>query len=378
MSQIAVFHPNLRSMGGGERVCAEVLEALDDVHDVTLFTLKNPGLSKINEFYDTEISNININTVGVLGTVMNSFDTVVEDLTGRSTIILQRALLKRIVDEFDFDLIISTNGEFSFHTPAVQYIHYPHAARLRDGSALGYYDRFCHTIEGYNEDVINNTVLLANSKWTARKISEYYDSNPEVVYPPVNTDAFHTSSWSEKEPGFVSIGRLIPEKNIRRNIEIIKKLRKEGYDVHLHIVGTINKHHRAYGQEIRQLCDQVDYLIFEGELSRDELIRLISKHRYGIHGREPEHFGIVVAEFVAGGALPFVPNCGGQSEIIGGQSELLYNSPREAVSKISFLIENEEKAEEVRQKIPDVKENFGRDRFRQKITQIVEHKLNSL
>jgi glycosyltransferase involved in cell wall biosynthesis len=55
-----------------------------------------------------------------------------------------------------------------------------------------------------------------------------------------------------------------------------------------------------------------------------------------------EHFGIAVGEMVCAGCVVFVPNGGGQREVIGNQPALLYDSPADAVEKIAAVLADDD------------------------------------
>ena len=69
------------------------------------------------------------------------------------------------------------------------------------------------------------------------------------------------------------------------------------------------------------------------DLSREDLVTLMSRNRYGIHGMVGEHFGIAVAELVQAGCVTFVHDVGGPVEIVGPHSSLLYTSEPDGVEK---------------------------------------------
>ncbi|WP_222915013.1 hypothetical protein [Natrinema sp. SYSU A 869] len=54
MAEIGVVHMDLMSKGGGEAVNMNVLEALQDDHDVTLLTLTDPDLDELNAYFNTD------------------------------------------------------------------------------------------------------------------------------------------------------------------------------------------------------------------------------------------------------------------------------------------------------------------------------------
>ncbi len=196
-------------------------------------------------------------------------------------------------------------------------------------------------IEDKNKNVINKK-YLGDSKWTCDMLELQDDLKSELVYPPVQVSRIQKEqrNWTDRENGFVCLGRIVQSKNILRNISIIEELRKQGYGVHLHIVGFAGD--TNYRFKIEERIKVLDYIYFEGELSYEKMIRIIGRHRYGIHGQDFEHFGIVVAEMVAGGVIPFVPDSGGQVEIVNNLDLLIYGNRTEAVQKIKTVLDDEE------------------------------------
>ena len=75
-------------------------------------------------------------------------------------------------------------------------------------------------------------------------------------------------------------------------------------------------------------------------VSRSELVDSVARVRYGIHGMDDEHYGMAVAELLQAGCIPFVPDSGGQVEIVGVAPALRYANEEEAVRKIACVIGN--------------------------------------
>jgi len=65
----------------------------------------------------------------------------------------------------------------------------------------------------------------------------------------------------------------------------------------------------------------------------------MARHEFGINGCEREAFGIAVAELVKAGCLTFVPNGGGQTEIVDHPS-LTFENDDDAIQKIVSVLEN--------------------------------------
>jgi hypothetical protein len=65
----------------------------------------------------------------------------------------------------------------------------------------------------------------------------------------------------------------------------------------------------------------------------------MARHKFGINGCESEAFGIAVAELVKAGCLTFVPNGGGQTEIVDHPS-LTFENDDDAIHKIVSALES--------------------------------------
>ena len=110
----------------------------------------------------------------------------------------------------------------------------------------------------------------------------------------------------------------------------------------------------------------------EYEMTLLELVRRICSHRYGIHGMPGEHFGMSVAEMLTGGCIVFVPDGGGQTEIVGACAELRYLGPDDAVRKIHAVLSSADEQERLRACLAPRRELFSVERFTHRIREIVD------
>ncbi|WP_433632028.1 glycosyltransferase family 4 protein [Halomicrococcus sp. NG-SE-24] len=374
MAKIAVVHPDFAVKGGAESVSLNVLEALQDDHDVTLFTTATPDFEELNQYYNTEIKQLTVS----VPTTNRLLNTVTEDKIG----LFKYAVLNRCVQDAveSFDLVIGTYNEFGTANQFLLYIHHPlyaepeYALDARTQStARSLYKQLCQRVASVTPKQLQSGRILTNSDWIGELVADEYDVQPTTVYPPVNAEAFATPPLSDQEPGFVSIGRFAPDKKILRNIEIVVRLRELGHAVHLHLIGP--DHMSEYQQKVEEVASKYDYIHIENELSHDELTQMVSSHRYGLHGKPNEHFGMVVAEMVAGNTLPFIPDSGGQPEIVNRRSELLYTSVSDAVEKIDAVLSDPELEQKLRDSLPPIGDRFGRTRFREEVQEIVSQEV---
>lgn len=375
MARIAVAHADLMAKGGGEGVCANVLEALQDDHEVTLLTLTDPDLPELNDYFRTEVRDVRVRTPEYVEEFLDWLENPRYNL--------RNALLNRFVASRReaFDLAFGTDNELSVAGPLVQYVHTPRFARLVVSRRVGEdsfvdhaYDRFSWRLGGFDPGRIRESTVLSNSGWIADVFQDAYGVRPEVVHPPVDTRGFEECErpWSEREPGFVTIGRLARYKNVLENVEILDRVRERGHDVHLHLVGP--GYDDEYAREVKRAASQREYVHVEGEVSREELVELVCQHCYGLHGKRHEHFGMAVAELVAGGTVPFVPDNGGQREIVGSD-RLTYNTVEEAVEQIDRVLSDPGMARELRGETAAIERWYGRERFQREIRAVVDEAL---
>lgn len=372
MSTVVVVHPDLSSKGGGESVAMAVVEALQADHDVTLLTLSDPDVGELNEYFnaDVDAGALDVERAGVLA-------PAVHDRVGSSYYVLQAALLaryaRRRADEFD--LVVSTVNELGLPAESVEYVHFPFDwtasmsgreevfhPTIRDGSL---YERLCTRVADVSVAGVREGTHFANSEWTAEKFADAYGLRPPVLHPPVDTEGFEDVPWSDREAGFVTVGRIEPSKRVVEVVRIVDGVRERGHDVHLHVLGPA--YDREYAARVRTMAADREYVEVEGEVDRSELVERISTHRYGIHGKEHEHFGMAVAETVAGGAIPFVPASGGQRALVRDDPRLLYDSSADAVDTIDAVLGDRALQRELRRRPAEIEREFGRERFQARI-----------
>ncbi|MBE3130005.1 MAG: hypothetical protein IMZ54_04700, partial [Acidobacteria bacterium] len=102
--------------------------------------------------------------------------------------------------------------------------------------------------------------------------------------------------------------------------------------VHLHIIGR--RERTAYAREVEELCRRNrDWIHLEGEKYGPEKAEFLARHKYGISGCRNEAFGIAVAEMVKAGSLVWVPDGGGQKEIVAHPG-LIYSGRGNAAALI--------------------------------------------
>lgn len=382
--KVLLIQPTLQPPGGGNAVAIWIIEALKKEYDITVLTGVPVDIAPINRFYGTSLEAGDV-TVQMVPWFLRKLVKLDPELHSIQMLCWLMRIAKRI--QTNYDIVITAHNEMDLGRQAIQYIHYPWFSplykRLNTGLGLPWPHRFLHLIKyhyrpwrlisGYSFERMKQNLTLVNSDWTGKKVEEFYGIKTVTVYPPV-AGIFPEISWENRENGFVCIGRISGEKRLIEIIDILSKVRAEGYDVHLHIVGIPEDLHGTteyYQRVLRRVEENACWVFLHLDLSRQELVQLISRHRYGIHGMSEEHFGIASAEMMRGGCIVFVPNGGGQVEIVGNDERLLYQTNDEAVAKILRVLKHPQEQAALSEYLQSRKDLFTTERFVQRIQEIV-------
>ena len=378
--KIAVLFPAFWG-GGAEAVAVWMLQSLMTDYDLTLITFTKIDFEKIDRQYGTQLANSKINVIVPFN---NTFIHRLLDQKYTLFTIRQHLLawyFRWIKNSFD--LAISAFNEMDLGKPGIQYIHYPlfgwghetvrHVMGYPDSFARRLYSRASAFLLGYSDRRMRANLTITNSDWTAKIIKNIYGTEPVIVYPLVSLSTPDTP-WENRENGFIYPTRIVPEKKIVEAINVIRKIRDNNFDVHLHILSpSADINYRQLILDIQK--ENSSWLFIDENLSRKELAKMMSGHRYGIHVKNNEPFGIAVAEMVQSGCITFVPLIGGQSEIIGNISALKFQTDGEAVEKICAVLSNPPLQTDLQYQLSTRKNLFTPEKFCNSLASLVEQAL---
>lgn len=380
MRKILIIHPEFQK-GGGEAVALWLIQALKNDFRLTLLTWNSLHIPSLNQFYGTSLQDgdFQIKRIRAPGVLTNS---------ERFWLLKYHWAIhtaKRISSSYD--LVISTFNEMDFGKPGIQYIHFPILAEdlLRSMSQLPehwiyrdtlfrkLYRKLCLSVSGFSCERMKENVTLVNSSWTGKQVKKAYDLESQVVFPPIAGE-FPKHPWEIREKGFLCIGRISPEKRIEKIINILRGVREVDQKIHLHIIGVPDKRFLDYYRMIKNLQkENASWIFLEENISRRELLEIMAQHKYGIHGMQYEHFGMAVAEMVKAGCIVFVPDSGGQVEILGGNNHLVYTSEHDASSKIKAILANEQLQYSLRNSLIKQRNLFSTEHFMNQIRKVIKN-----
>jgi len=369
--------------GGGNCVLAWSLQALREEWDITLFCSYVPDFDAINKHFGTDLKSSDF-AVKRLPFPLNHVNKLDPDPFSAQRLAWLMRFCQRISHKFD--AVMTCDDEFDFGRPGIQYTHFPHMQRhmeafrkvenLSSGQRLSMFLRGqlrpWILISGIRLSRVKSNLMVTNSHWTADVLRKTYGVEPVVVYPPVRWDGPNVP-WVERGNTFVCLGRLSPYKRLLEIIDVIAAVRARGHDVELEIIGDEDA---ISGKDyVHRLKDRMtaagDWVRMHQSISREELERLVSGCRFGIHGMPDEHFGIAPAELTRAGCLVFVPNSGGQVEIVGDHPELRYDSDDDAVEKICQVLADEKTESRLRKALGERSELFSETHFMNNIKKVV-------
>jgi len=170
--------------------------------------------------------------------------------------------------------------------------------------------------------VSNSDKVLVNSSFTGRRVRKVYGVDPEICYPPVDTDVF--KPLSEKETQFLraqfgwplifSSGRIIAIKRWEWLIRALPHIKRVFPSVTLAIAGEAPEGGEEYVGKLGRLAEELgvkENLKLLGFRSVDELVQLYNVADVYAYPTPMEDFGLGPVEAMSCGTPAVVWNDGG-------------------------------------------------------------------
>lgn len=353
---LLLVHPGLNPPGGGNSVGAWALSALVDHYEVTLLAWRPHDLSRVNAYFGTDLQpdqfRLRLFPQIIARTIdrsPSSFAMLESQLLHRYARNLRQQIGKEV-------LALSTQNEADLGPPAIQYVHYPAAAMPRPTQDLRPIHRVPGLVTAYRAisrllgrsslERIRANRTLTNSAYIGGLVHRTHGIDSHVLFPPV-PGCFPEVPWSGRDDAVVSIGRFAGEKRQLDAVEIVSAVREAGFDLKLHLVGSVDDPVYA-GKLFAAQRRYPEWLQIHTDLPRDAMLEFVARQRYGLHCMEAEHFGIAVAELQRCGCLTLAHDSGGPREILGKDSRLLFKAKAGAVGRFIDILSRPSLKEQLR------------------------------
>lgn len=304
--RVAIVHDWLTQPGGAEKVLDQIIKTFPDAD---LYTL----VDHLGQEHKDFLRGINIRTSFLQRMPFSKTKY-------RSYL----ALMPIAIEQFDFsdyDLVISSSyavakgiitGPNQVH---VSYIHSPiryawdmQSQYLKESGLLrGVKSAFARAILHYVRlwDVRSSAgpdLMIANSRYIARRIKKCYGRDALVLYPPINTKDFVFND--KKEDFYLTASRMVPYKKI----PLIVSAFKDMPDKKLVVIGSGPDFERVKleaGSNVNILGYQDDS-VMRDYFSRAKAFIFAAEEDFGIVPVEAQASGTPVIAYGRGGALETV------------------------------------------------------------------------
>ena len=389
IKKAAIYDPYLDTLGGGERYCLTIAEALlEQGYQVDLFWDGDKDiLSKAEKRFSLDISKLNLVSdcfhlrPHQIEDVLESGTDVIVKTTHINTASRTnkiKALLDKIIITSKYDVFFFlSDGSVPFLFSKQNFLHVqvPFTFNLS----------LKNTIITFLKSLTLNKIIV-NSEFTKKFTSKYLPKNTTVLYPPVDVSKF--SPGNNKEKIILSVGRFDNILNAKRQdvlIEAFTELYKRNPSWKLVLAGgsLLDPERNNYLHHLKYLAQNlpVDFVV---NPSFSELQSLYSSasiywHAAGyeidenINPENTEHFGITIVEAMSAGLVPVVIKKGGIPEIIiDSQNGFLWQNKNDLISKTQLLIGSLPLLQEMSQKSIESSHLYSKEIFKQKFINLLK------
>lgn len=173
---------------------------------------------------------------------------------------------------------------------------------------------------------LDKVIFVAETVQTAfEKVSGQVFQNSGVLYNTIDSDTIIEKSreklsekvFSENEFNIISVGRIIDAKGFDRLASVQKKLKEQGYNTHVYILGTGSDRETIEDYtDKNHISDSFTFLGFQ-----DNPYKYVAKADLFVCSSRREGFSTAVSEALVLGVPVVSANCSGAYELLGENDE---------------------------------------------------------
>lgn len=201
-------------------------------------------------------------------------------------------------------------------------------------------------------------LLLANSRFVARRIAKVYRREARVVYPPVEVDRFRPRE--DREDFYLTVSRLVPYKRVDLIVEAFRRLGRP-----LVVIGD-----GPEGKRLKELAQGAPNIRLLGH-QPDAVVRDHLERCRAFVFAALEDFGIAPVEAMAAGAPVIAYGRGGVAEsVLDGETGVFFpeQTPEALVEAVLRFEASRFHPERSRERA----EAFSKERFLREFAEVVE------
>ncbi|KAK6932994.1 ALG11 mannosyltransferase, N-terminal [Dillenia turbinata] len=342
---VAFFHPYTNDGGGGERVLWCAVKAIQELrNDLDCVVLTGDHDASPQSLMSRASDRFGVNLIFAPKETKYPRFTMIGQSWG--SVYLAWEALCKITPLYYFD----TSG-YAFTYPVARifgctvicYTHYPTISldmlsRVRSRSSMYnndaaiaksvwlsqckiIYYKFFSLLYGMVGSCAH--LAMVNSSWTQSHIEKLWGipEHTKRVYPPCDTSGLQALPLerSVDTPRIISVAQFRAEKAQPLQLEAFAvAIRKLGRDMprpKFQFVGSCrNKKDEERLQKLKEKAIELEIendVEFHKNVMYRDLVRLLGGAVAGIHSMMDEHFGIVIVEYMAAGAIPIAHNSAG-------------------------------------------------------------------
>lgn len=372
-----MLHDSLNFRGGAERVCLKTIEALKEGGDeVVLGTIEPTDWVGLGDTMgwktrpDKEIS--------LLGFSSMKFRLYMSTLAP-----IIHARLRS-----ECDLCVGTNGDLMPLDTDVTYMHYLPTSLSSRGNAeqqssnlAAIYMLPFRMVQSSMLKKLRRDALIANSHFTSDAIRARLECESQVLYPPVELEAFSSVRSSEsRDDTVVACGRLSPEKNFELVLAVAKLLPRIDFVILGTSSGALSRSYYARLHRIKESNNLRNVRIVKSTFAT--MLSVYSRSKVFLSAMVDESFGLSVAESMASGLVPVVHRSGGPWQDIlarqEGQFGFSFSSAKDAASTIERLTGDEGDRREIVDRNDEGVKRFSATQFKEGMRRIVKDRADSM
>lgn len=365
--KVGILHNSLNSVGGGERVCLAIIEALKDQgFDVVLATVEPTDWSRV-EGMVRKVTKPDIE-MSLLPFKVRMFGIYMRLLTYRYARELRNMC----------DLVINSHGDVLPIKSDITYMHFPTFTLLKEQpvnikySKSLFWKAYFTPYERIQSFLVRRYLksgrILTNSHYSADVIEKYTGERAQVVYPPAEVEVFQHYD-DEREDLVISCGRFSPEKNFEFLLKVADKLPNVSFSV---IGASSGRVSSSYYQKLLRLKERrrLDNVLFLRNLPLKSQIEIYKKAKVYLHCMIGEHLGISIVEGMASGLTPVVHKSGGPwlDVIRQGEYGFGYETLDECVRGIKKALDQSDKRRET---VIEASKKFSKEIFKRNFLKVV-------